>query len=103
MRINSWPKQIEVEWRGGQCGLEHACVSHQGPIQCFKANHVDHHNLTTNRRCDALILTRQSTFGYTAAGMSGSVPHTVFEHKVERRFHCGPFELCDMTPTELGL
>lgn len=54
-------------------------------------------------RCDALILTRQSTFGYTAAGMSGSVPHTVFEHKVERRFHCGPFQLCDMAPYEMGM
>ena len=53
-------------------------------------------------RCDDLVLTRHSTFGYTAAGLSGRVPLTAFEHKVERRFHCGPFDLCDMHPPELA-
>ncbi|EKX48843.1 hypothetical protein GUITHDRAFT_151705 [Guillardia theta CCMP2712] len=51
-------------------------------------------------RCHKLILTRQSTFGYIAAGYAGIVPYTVHEHKVERRFHCGPFGLCDLHPLE---
>ena len=29
--------------------------------------------------------------------------HTVHEHKVERRFHCGPFALCDLHPSDSGV
>jgi hypothetical protein len=50
-----------------------------------------------------LVLTRQSTFGYIAAGVAGVVPYTVHEHKVERRFHCGPFALCDLHPPDAGV
>jgi hypothetical protein len=109
--------------------------------------------------CCQLVLTRQSTFGYIAAGVAGVVPYTgergsvcvcvcvcvcarvnvfvrkcgapgththtyarahtrthththtqththtytVHEHKVERRFHCGPFALCDLHPSDSGV
>ena len=57
----------------------------------------------TLARSSQLVLTRQSTFGYIAAGAAGVVPYTVHEHKVERRFHCGPFALCDLHPADCGV